>query len=88
MTSHLKGLLQYDADLKGVLDMLDSAQIQLQETVYELERYKQGLDLDPKILREMEERLTVVHAAARKYRVVPDEIPNLLKICTKKETTR
>jgi DNA repair protein RecN (Recombination protein N) len=84
VTSHLKGLLQYDADLKGVLDMLDSAQIQLQETVYELERYKQGLDLDPKILREMEERLTVVHAAARKYRVVPDEIPNLLKICTKK----
>ena len=84
VTSHLKGLLQYDADLKGVLDMLDSAQIQLQETVYELERYKQGLDLDPQILREMEERLTVVHAAARKYRVVPDEIPNLLKICTKK----
>ena len=82
--SHLKGLLQYDADLKGVLDMLDSAQIQLQETVYELERYKQGLDLDPKVLQEMEERLTVVHAAARKYRVVPDEIPNLLKIFTNK----
>ena len=82
--SHLKGLLQYDADLKGVLDMLDSAQIQLQETVYELERYKQGLDLDPKVLQEMEERLTAVHAAARKYRVVPDEIPNLLKIFTNK----
>ena len=32
--SHLKDLLQYDADLKNVLDMLDSAQIQLQETVY------------------------------------------------------
>lgn len=83
-TSHLKGLLQYDADLKGVLDMLDSAQIQLQETVYELERYKQGLDLDPKILLEMEDRLAVVHAAARKYRVVPDEIPNLLKIFNEK----
>ena len=84
VVSHLKGLLQYDADLKGMLDMLDSAQIQLQETVYELERYKQGLDLDPKVLQEMEERLTVVHAAARKYRVVPDEIPNVLKIFTNK----
>ena len=83
-TSRLKGLLQYDAGLKGVLDMLDSAQIQLQEAVYELGRYKQGLDLDPKILREMEERLSVVHAAARKYRVVPDEIPNLLKTFTEK----
>ncbi|MEE8327999.1 MAG: DNA repair protein RecN [Nitrosomonadaceae bacterium] len=83
-TSRLKGLLQYDAGLKSVLDMLDSAQIQLQEAVYELGRYKQGLDLDPKILREMEERLSVVHAAARKYRVVPDEIPNLLKTFTEK----
>ncbi|MGV7235263.1 MAG: DNA repair protein RecN, partial [Nitrosomonadaceae bacterium] len=80
--SRLKGLLQYDIGLKGVLDMLDSAQIQLQEAVYELGRYKQGLDLDPKILREMEERLSVVHAAARKYRIVPDEIPNLLKTFT------
>lgn len=83
-TSRLKGLLQYDAGLKGVLDMLDSAQIQLQEAVYELGRYKQGLDLDPEILREMEERLSVVHAAARKYRVVPDEIPNLLKTFTER----
>ena len=83
-TSRLKGLLQYDAGLKGVLDMLDSAQIQLQEAVYELGRYKQGLDLDPKILREMEERLSVIHAAARKYRVVPDEIPNLLKTFTER----
>ncbi len=84
VTSRLKGLLQYDAGLKSVLDMLDSAQIQLQEAVYELGRYKQGLDLDPKILRDMEERLSVVHAAARKYRVVPDEIPNLLKTFTDK----
>ena len=83
-TSRLKGLLQYDIGLKDVLDMLDSAQIQLQEAVYELGRYKQGLDLDPKILREMEERLSVVHAAARKYRIIPDEIPNLLKTFTEK----
>lgn len=82
--SRLKGLLQYDARLKGVVDMLDSAQIQLQEAVYELGRYKQGLDLDPKSLQEMEERLSVVHAAARKYRVVPDELPNLLKTVTEK----
>lgn len=82
--SRLKGLLQYDAGLKGVVDMLDSAQIQLQEAVYELGRYKQGLDLDPKSLQEMEERLSVVHAAARKYRVVPDELPNLLKTFTEK----
>ena len=82
--SSLKGLLQYDVGLKDVLDMLDTAQIQLQEAVYELGRYKQSLDLDPKSMQEMEERLSAVHAAARKYRVVPDEIPNLLKTFTEK----
>jgi len=84
VTSRLKGLLQYDANLKGVLDMLESAQIQLQEAVYELEHYQQRLDLDPQSLQEMEERLSEVHAAARKHRVVPDELPNLLKTVTER----
>jgi len=79
VTSRLNGLLQYDTNLKGMLDMLESAQIQLQEVVYELGHYQQRLDLDPQRLQEMEERLSVVHAAARKYRVVPDELPNLLR---------
>ncbi|MEE8618010.1 MAG: AAA family ATPase, partial [Nitrosomonadaceae bacterium] len=84
VTSRLKGLLQYDANLKGVLDMLESAQIQLQEVVYELGHYQQRLDLDPQRLQEMEERLSEVHAAARKYHVVPDELPNLLKTVTER----
>jgi DNA repair protein RecN (Recombination protein N) len=84
VTSRLKGLLQYDANLKGVLDMLESAQIQLQEAVYELGHYQQRLDLDPQSLQEMEERLSEVHAAARKHRVVPDELPSLLKTVTER----
>ncbi len=84
ITSRLNGLLQYDTNLKDVLDMLESAQIQLQEVVYELGHYQQRLDLDPQRLQEMEERLSVVHAAARKYRVAPDELPNLLKTVTER----
>ncbi|MFB3081345.1 MAG: DNA repair protein RecN [Nitrosomonadaceae bacterium] len=84
ITSRLNGLLQYDTNLKDVLDMLESAQIQLQEVVYELGHYQQRLDLDPQRLQEMEERLSVVHAAARKYRVTPDELPNLLKTVTER----
>jgi len=84
ITSRLNGLLQYDTNLKDVLDMLDSAQIQLQEVVYELGHYQQRLDLDPQRLQEMEERLSAVHAAARKYRVAPDELPNLLKTVTER----
>ncbi|TDI74663.1 MAG: DNA repair protein RecN [Betaproteobacteria bacterium] len=82
--SRLKGLLQYDANLKSVLDLLDSAQIQLQEAAYELGHYQQRIDLDPQSLQEMEERLSEVHAVARKYRVSPDELPSLLKTVTER----
>jgi DNA repair protein RecN (Recombination protein N) len=84
VTSRLKGLLQYDANLKSVLDLLDSAQIQLQEAAYELGHYQQRIDLDPQSLQEMEERLSEVHAVARKYRVSPDELPSLLKTVTER----
>ena len=76
--SRLQGMRDYDSNLKTVLDLLESAQIQLQEAVYELGHYQQRLDLDPQRLQEMEQRLSAVHAAARKYRVTPDELPYLL----------
>lgn len=74
----LHNLLDYDSNLKTALDLLASAQVELQESVYELKHYKQHLDLDPHCLQEIEERLATVHAAARKYRVIPDELPGLL----------
>jgi len=80
--ARLQSLLDYDSSLKTALDLLESAQIQLQEAVYELGHYQQRLDLDPQRLQEMEQRLTAIHAAARKYRVTPDELPYLLATST------
>jgi DNA repair protein RecN (Recombination protein N) len=80
--SRLGQLVSCDSGLKVVLDLLEPAQIQLQEGVYELGRYQQRLDLDPQRLQEIEDRLTAVHAAARKYRVTSDELPELLKTVT------
>ena len=80
----LHNLLDYDSNLKTALDLLASAQVELQESVYELKHYKQHLDLDPHCLQEIEERLATVHAAARKYRVIPDELPGLLIKITSK----
>ena len=77
--SRLNDLVSCDSNLKVVLDLLEPAQIQLQEGVYELGRYQQRLDLDPQRLGEVEERLAAVHASARKHRVTPDELPHLLK---------
>ena len=77
--SRLHNLLGCDTNLRVILDLLESAQIQLQETVYELSRYRQNLDLDPEQLVELEDRLSAIHATTRKYRTTPVELPELLR---------
>lgn len=78
LASRLNHLLEFDPNLKEVLDMLGSAEIQLQESVYSLRHYLQRLDLDPERLRAAEQRLDEVHSCARKFRTTPDQLPELL----------
>lgn len=76
--ARLNNLLEYDAGLRQILDVLEPAQIQLQEAVYALRHYGERLDVDPQRLREAEQRLDAVHSAARKYRVAPEQLPEVL----------
>lgn len=80
----VNNLLDYDSNLSTALDLLSSAQVELQEGIYELSHYKQRLDLDPQRLQEIEERLTAVHAVARKFQVMPNELPDLLSKITER----
>lgn len=75
----LRHLLDYDNELKSPYDLLETAQVQLQEAIYELKHYQQRLDLDPQSLHDTEERIAAIHALARKYRISPEEIPDLLQ---------
>jgi DNA repair protein RecN (Recombination protein N) len=72
--SKLTHLLEYDARLKELLDVLAGAQAQLQEAVYMLRDYQQGLDSDPQRLRQVEQRLDAVIACSRKFRVAPEAL--------------
>jgi DNA repair protein RecN (Recombination protein N) len=72
--SRLTHLLEYDARLKDLLEVLAGAQAQLQEAVYMLRDYQQGLDSDPQRLRQVEQRLDAVIACARKFRVAPEAL--------------
>lgn len=76
--SRLHHLTDCDSSLTAILDLLEPAQIQLQEAAYELTRYQQRLDLDPQRLLQVEERLAAIHSGARKFRVTPEELPALL----------
>lgn len=82
ISAQLQNLLTYDHQLKAVIDLLDSAQIQLQEGTRDLKYYRNSLDPDPHALQEIEQRLSAIHTMARKYRVSTEELPQLLDTLT------
>ena len=77
--TRLHAMVDFDPKLREILDVLDPAQIQLQEAVYGLRHYQQRLELDPQRLREVEARLDAVHSAARKFKLQIADIPERLQ---------
>lgn len=63
--------------LEETLQMLQEAQIQLQEAGSNLRHFIDDYELDPQRLAEVEERLSAVYQLARKHRVQPEEIATL-----------
>jgi len=74
VASRLRQLSAHDGALKTVVEMLESAEAQTAEAVRELRHYASRLDLDPEALREIEQRIEALHAAARKHRVRPEAL--------------
>jgi len=70
-------LVKHDANLSEINESLSNAQIQIDEAIHGLNRYRQKMDLDPDRLAELEARMQVLHTAARKYKVNPDQLPDL-----------
>jgi DNA repair protein RecN (Recombination protein N) len=79
VVARLNAAAEYDPRLEESLEVLEPAQIQIQEAVYGLRQYAAGIDLDPRRLQEVEQRLEAVHTTARKYRVTPDQLPKTLE---------
>ncbi|MFK7831256.1 MAG: DNA repair protein RecN [Congregibacter sp.] len=60
--------------VKNVLQMLDSAAIQLQEAQSELQQYLADRESNPQRLAEVNARLDSIYGLARKHRVMPDAL--------------
>jgi DNA repair protein RecN (Recombination protein N) len=76
-TRRLEPLLDFDASLAGILDLVNSASIQVAEAAESLRRYGDGIDMDPDRRDRVEERMDAIQALARKHRVAPAELPAL-----------
>ncbi|MCU7934706.1 MAG: DNA repair protein RecN [Candidatus Thiodiazotropha sp. (ex Dulcina madagascariensis)] len=68
-------MAQLDKSLADPREMLDSALIQVDESLGQLHNYLSDMEMDPARLQQLEGRLTAIHDAARKYRVAPGQLP-------------
>ncbi|CAC9435610.1 DNA repair protein RecN [uncultured Gammaproteobacteria bacterium] len=63
----LNQALETDEKLTPIAQMLSSAQVQTQETIYELNNYLSSLSFDEQTTAELEARLSELHDLARKH---------------------
>jgi DNA repair protein RecN (Recombination protein N) len=75
----LSELAEIDSALAPTSELLNNALILIQEAVDDLRRYGDGLDSDPARLNWLDGRLAAVQRLARKYRVMPAELPRVLE---------
>jgi DNA repair protein RecN (Recombination protein N) len=77
-SGRLTELTGVDPQLGEAAQLFESALIQLEEAGLALRRYRDRLDLDPGRLGELDARIDAVTQLARKHRVPPEELPEVL----------
>ena len=77
-TRSLDSLSAFDQSLEPLLEMLNSASIQVTEATETLRRYGEDIDMDPQRRDWVEERLDALQATARKHRVPVGELLSVL----------
>jgi DNA repair protein RecN (Recombination protein N) len=73
----LEEVSRYDAELQGVVDVLQQAQAQIDDAAHTLHSYLNHRDPDPERLAELDTRLAAWISLARRYRRPPAELPAL-----------
>lgn len=69
--------LQHDAKLQPITELLDEAQIRLDEAARSLRRYREDVELDPERLTQLDQRLGDALQLARKHKTTPQQLPEL-----------
>lgn len=73
----LEEISTLDPTLKNIVEMLNSAAVQIQESSSELQNYIDNIGLDPDRLDQVDERLGLIHDLSRKHNVIPEQLSNL-----------
>ena len=75
----LRAMPEKSAALAAAEELLISAQIQVEEARHEIDHHIDTFNLDPERLQLVEERLSAIYDIARKHRVRPEELAELIE---------
>ncbi len=78
LSQELTRQIALDSQLEAPQELINSAQIQLQEAAILLRDYAGNLELDPQRLQWVENRIADIRNMARKYRLEPELLPQYL----------
>lgn len=76
VVQQLDGGMKLDSSLNEPLEILQSAQIQIQEATDLLRHYQERIGLDPERLDWVNNRLTIMHELSRKHQTKPELLFN------------
>lgn len=71
----LAGLPQENTHIKNTSELINSALIQCEEALDEMQVFSEHVQLDPVRLQEVEERISALHQTARKYHIDASQLP-------------
>ena len=74
----LRDIADGQSAIKSIIELLETAAIQLDEAVYELRIFDDSFQADPERLAAVNERLTLLHAVARKHKINAAQLPELV----------
>jgi DNA repair protein RecN (Recombination protein N) len=79
LLQRLRNLAALDERLRPAIEMLESASIQADEAASALSNYAERGELDPERLASVEQRIGMLFAAGRKFRLAPAQLPGELE---------
>ena len=74
----LKELPEKQPRTDSIVSLLETAEIQLQEAASQLRDFSDDFDANPQRLEQVNARLSVLHAIARKHKVRANELPQIV----------
>lgn len=78
ISGRLETLATYDPRLAPVLETLAAARIQVDDAARALTSYLARTEVDDRRLAEVDARVSALHAAGRKFKCAPEQLPALL----------